>query len=195
MLLSGLVALAAPVSAESVPASQAAEPDPQTVPDPAEPDNQRADLARITVHWATVRTSIGDNGGSLDDPRSCAIRLDKTLWCWGDEDANLADGDKLRLELVPRQVGTGTDWQSVELGSRHGCAIDGTGDLYCWGSNNFGQLGDGTEVARDVLGQVTGPTGWTAIAAAFGQTCGITEDAALWCWGANSPPASSATAR
>jgi len=88
--------------------------------------------------WATI--GAGYNS-------TCGIQTNGTLWCWGaNEYGQLGDGTLLQ-RTEPTQVGTDTNWATVDLGGNHegthACArkVDGSG--WCWGANRYGQLGTG----------------------------------------------------
>ncbi len=80
---------------------------------------------------------------------TCAIRADKTVWCFGSDnkDGRLGDGTHA-ASLVPRLVIGVDDAVQVAVGEHHSCALTGKGELYCWGGNEEGQLGDGTTQDR-----------------------------------------------
>ena len=92
---------------------------------------------------------------------TCAIKNDRSLWCWGltpvgqaiagtvllsaastAEDTALIFGPGSRA-LLPQRIGTGSDWDSIYLGDYHSCGTRG-GQLWCWGSAEQGQLGIGS---------------------------------------------------
>jgi len=74
----------------------------------------------------------------------CALREDRTVWCFGENDAGqLGDGTKIS-RYAPRPVVGLTDVAQVSRGENHTCAVTTQGALYCWGGNEKGQLGDGT---------------------------------------------------
>lgn len=85
-----------------------------------------------------VTSVVAGDGGHY-----CALRTDRTVWCWG---ANIAgqtgagiDGDAV---LRPTQVPI-TDVVQITSGMYHSCALRGDGTVWCWGLDNDGQLGDG----------------------------------------------------
>jgi alpha-tubulin suppressor-like RCC1 family protein len=141
-------------------------------------------------------------GGETPDPRSCGIRGDGSLWCWGKNALARGDGTTQDLRSTPsrvlasgEQVGGGAwqDWVQVAVGRAHTCGLRADGSAWCWGENEEGQLGDGTTSARATPVQVVaadeqpgGPAwnDWTQLAAAGGEhTCGLRADGSLWCWG------------
>jgi alpha-tubulin suppressor-like RCC1 family protein len=74
---------------------------------------------------------------------ACAIKADKSLWCWGSNaNGQLGDGTVV-AHGAPQRVGTGNDWLSVAAGLGFTCGRRGAGTLACWGANDSGQLGDG----------------------------------------------------
>lgn len=90
--------------------------------------------------WAAV-----DAGES----HTCAIRNDRTLWCWGQNDVGqLGVGDTERRDLPTRVDAPGGDaWLRLGLGRDHSCAIRDDETLWCWGWNLDGQLGQGVTTA------------------------------------------------
>src|SRR5258706_1163535 len=82
--------------------------------------------------WLTVVAST---------EQTCAIKVDHTLWCWGDNNAGEVGIASSTSEIaVPTQVGTAT-WTTVAAGGYHFCGIQTDGSTWCWGRNNEGELG------------------------------------------------------
>jgi hypothetical protein len=82
------------------------------------------------------------------------VRTDGTLWCWGKNTRGQLGIGTRDSTLVPAQVGTATDWDSVVANDSHTCALRGTRPdttLWCWGDNSEGQLGNGTGWRRDLV--------------------------------------------
>ncbi|MBI4701596.1 MAG: hypothetical protein HY744_10640 [Deltaproteobacteria bacterium] len=133
---------------------------------------------------------------------TCAIKADRTLWCWGSASAGqigIAEPDG--KFPVPRQVDQlGAEVLLVRAGLRHTCAIKADHTLWCWGSNSYGQLGlDPDEVgATPVPTEVPGiGPGVVDVAPGADHTCAVKDDGSVWCWGNNAygqlaakPPAS-----
>ena len=119
---------------------------------------------------------------------TCGVKLDGTLWCWGDNQYGQlgSDADALQ-DPGPTQVGTDTDWTSVTAGGLHTCALKADHTLWCWGDNPYGQLGvdtgTGTQAAQPTPVQVDGS--WASVAAGDRFTCGTRSEGTLWCWGRN----------
>ncbi|MET0930606.1 MAG: cutinase family protein, partial [Aeromicrobium sp.] len=122
---------------------------------------------------------------------ACAIRTDRTLWCWG----VLYGGGDIFDDIFgvtsyypqPKQVGTGADWQSLAAGDQSVCAIKTAGTLWCWGSNGSGRLGTGGSLFKtDVPQRVGVARTWKYVSDSTESACAIASDDSLWCWGANS---------
>ncbi len=74
---------------------------------------------------------------------NCGLRTEGTLWCWGRNFRGpLGLGDTSDRN-APEQVGTDTDWASVNIGRDHACALKDDGVLECVGRNFAGGLGIG----------------------------------------------------
>ncbi|NNE72519.1 MAG: hypothetical protein HKN26_02545 [Acidimicrobiales bacterium] len=147
-----------------------------------------------------VVSSTGTNWAdvSAGGRTRCAVALDRTLWCWGDNDhGQVGDGTTTDVS-APTQIGTATNWASVYVGGAHTCGrrIDST--LWCWGSNFNGQLGDGTTTDSLTPQQVGTDTDWRQVDTksqrffqpplfndGIGGTCAVKTDGSLWCWGSN----------
>ncbi len=113
---------------------------------------------------------------------TCAIKSDKTLFCWGRRLGTSASKD-----VTPTQI-AGDTWQKIALGTSHACGITETGNLRCLGGNFNGQLGDGTITSRTtpVAALVDGEdlAGWTDVAVNGNHSCGL--NAGRWlCWGSS----------
>ena len=90
---------------------------------------------------------------------TCAIRVDGTLLCWGNNWRN-------QLE-----VPTG-EFTQIAAGEDHTCAIDIEGRVACWGSNTYGRA--------------DAPTGnFLAVSAADDHSCALRASGTIECWGWN----------
>ncbi len=110
---------------------------------------------------------------SVDYDESCALLLDGSYRCWGD--------DRREHELVP--IGEIT---AVESGYWHTCATKPDATMVCRGSNLQGQLGDGTLAYRREPVAVSGLTDVVQFSAGYQQSCARRADGTVWCWGSNS---------
>ncbi|MCB1198003.1 MAG: hypothetical protein KDK51_06480, partial [Deltaproteobacteria bacterium] len=136
----------------------------------------------------------------------CGIRddgTDQTLWCFGNnKHGQLGNNDDGSVSFgAIAQIGTGTTWTDIELGTGYGCGVLDN-DLYCWGRNHDNELGLGDDLSGFASCQVHGGTAfyaqdcwepelvdgdetWTAVVSGVGQSCGINSDDEMYCWGEN----------
>jgi len=117
---------------------------------------------------------------------SCALLVDGTVRCWGDNGAGqLGDGTTTTRRL-PAPVNGLTNAIAISGGNAHTCALLANGTVRCWGFNTSGQGGNGTASSAVLLPtQVSGLNGVTAIAAGGTHTCALRFDGSIRCWGSN----------
>jgi alpha-tubulin suppressor-like RCC1 family protein len=86
------------------------------------------------------------NSGSGGEAHSCAIKADRTLWCWGGNfEGELGNGTTVD-SMSPIQVtALGASVVDASVGGRDTCAAKADGSLWCWGSGDYAQLGDGSQ--------------------------------------------------
>ena len=127
---------------------------------------------------------------------TCAIRTNKTIACWGDNNSGVTDAPEGRFTAVSAHgsnscairesdgaiecwgydyyygetaAPTGS-YSTVSVGSRHYCAIRESGEIACWGDDEFGQT--------------DAPAGnYIAVSAGNAHTCAIRESGEIACWG------------
>jgi alpha-tubulin suppressor-like RCC1 family protein len=166
--------------------------------------------APVSVSSLTGVKAIA-TGGS----HSCALRADKSVWCWGSnnvgqlgvgstEGPSICEGPTLPpfdipCAKTPVKVANLTEAVAIASGGRHSCALLADRTVACWGANENGQLGIGS----------TGPMGCTAgfagtavpcaqspvlvpnlrdvvgIATGALHTCAALADGSVACWGYN----------
>ena len=127
---------------------------------------------------------------------TCAIALDGTLACWGDNSRN-------QLEVPSGE------FTQLSAGTDHTCAVDIEHAAVCWGSNTYGRAeaptaeflavsaaDDYTCALRvngtiecwgwDVLDRLDPPLGaFVALESDSLTSCGLRRDGSVECWGAN----------
>jgi len=114
------------------------------------------------------------------------VITDGRLWAWGSNRfGQLGDGT-MENRTTPVQIGTDTDWISIDVGMGHTVALKTNGSLWAWGNNEFGNLGDGTTENRTSPVQIGSDTNWVTVVAGDDHTMAIKTDGTLWAWGANS---------
>ena len=115
---------------------------------------------------------------------TCGIRLDSTLWCWGDDEFGQLGIEGSADLFDPTRVGAESGWTDVSVNTFGACAIR-EGVLYCWGRNDEGQLGLGDNMARETPAQVGGDSDWVEVESGRFHTCARRADATVWCTGEN----------
>lgn len=150
-------------------------------------------LSLTILTSGSLNNAIVSAGGNS----TCRIAQDRSLSCWGYDDAGqLGNGGVLTVDPpavnTPAQVGSGTDWTAISVSDDdlttegHACGLRGTAG-YCWGSNAHGMLGIGTiNGSEQSPASVSGSLAWSDISAGWTHTCGVTTAGALYCWGDNS---------
>ncbi len=160
-----------------------------------------ADAATDGGHDAL--TDGGGDGGDADGGpmgvvaiaagygHSCAIVRGGELYCWGSNArGELGDPSFSDNALVPRRIGTDSDWTDIAVGGRYfgggpigfSCGIRG-GELYCWGKNENGELGNGTMVDADAPTPVGTGTDWFRVVGSWAHAHGLRGAGELWSWG------------
>lgn len=126
---------------------------------------------------------------------ACAIRTDKSLWCWGSNSKGQLGNYYLSYNNFPSpnqvtfyesgSVIPATNIDAISIGYDHGCLQQDF--AMCWGENIFAQLGDGSTTSSEYPVSAAGTTfvaGSVHVGLYF--ACGITKgDNTLRCWGLN----------
>jgi alpha-tubulin suppressor-like RCC1 family protein len=124
-------------------------------------------------------------GGSSDVTSICALRGDRSLWCWGDDSRGqagpIASNKATLAEPVPFADGAAV-WTAVDVGGSTTCAIGGDTALWCAGAGNRGQLANGGGSHRTPT-QVPGT--WTQVRAGARSTCALDAAGHASCSGSN----------
>ncbi|MCL2233068.1 MAG: hypothetical protein FWB99_08335, partial [Treponema sp.] len=166
-------------------------------------DNTRYSPVRIGT--ATTWRSV-----SAGFRHTMAIRIDGTLWAWGNNEfGQIGDGTTTRRDpnspwiiiedntrIAPVQVGTATNWASVNADWGQVVAIRTDGTLWVWGINESGILGDGTMTNRTSPVRIGTATNWASASVGrlwareagswpWGYFIAVRTDGTLWAWGYN----------
>jgi alpha-tubulin suppressor-like RCC1 family protein len=155
----------------------------------------------------TTVGSLGTQGdwriAAAGGDNSAAIKINGTLWTWGDNvSGQLGDGSTTDRSSPQTVAGGGTNWDKIALSNLLGvgawaAAIKTDGTLWTWGGNITGTLGDGSTTSRSSP-QTTagGGTNWYNIACGYAHAVATKLDGTLWSWGnANSGATSGAANR
>lgn len=133
---------------------------------------------QLTSDWLKVRFSYDASTHAL------GIKADGTLWAWGANAYNQL-GLPSASYTTPTQVGIGTTWTDLAVGTYHTLALKSDGTLWATGLNNYGQCGTGNTSDLSVFTQVGSGTTWSSITASGRTSLAIKTDGTLWGWGEN----------
>jgi alpha-tubulin suppressor-like RCC1 family protein len=155
-------------------------------------ENEEGQLGQSDVHPGAdapqpvpVTTDLAFRHVDTGDGHTCAIKADRSLWCWGRNvsgQLGLGSGAPIQVRTPTRVAGS--DWSAVFAGQDHTCAFKTDGSLHCTGMGEFGQLGFGDRNARSTFERVGADT-WSAFGTNTFVSCGIRGQGSLYCWGRN----------
>jgi alpha-tubulin suppressor-like RCC1 family protein len=139
---------------------------------------------------ANVSISEIDPTGRIaaGDKHTCAIAVNDTIWCWGDNAfSQLGSSEFLEdLSLVPVQTAAlpgSRIAKRIVAGANHTCVLATDGTVWCWGQNGNGNLGDGSFSTQGDPRQALLGTTAVMIAAGGSTTCAALSNNTLKCWG------------
>jgi alpha-tubulin suppressor-like RCC1 family protein len=150
-----------------------------------------------TAHDASSPVQIAGNswiqascgGQGWNNPFGLAIRVDGSLWAWGDGSAGTLGQGTTTSYSSPVQIMPGTTWRYVAGGYCNWLAIQTNGTLWACGGQGAGELGVGS-VNTGYSSPVQVGGSWSQVmiqcdSSAGGFAAGIKADGSLWGWGGN----------
>ncbi|MBC7641439.1 MAG: T9SS type A sorting domain-containing protein [Flavobacterium sp.] len=152
-------------------------------------NNQFNQFGNGTIVSSTTPVQIGTDTdwriASAGEGSSFAIKTNGKLYAWGVAgQGRLGLGAISGTVAVPTQVGTDTDWKTVDGGNVQTMGLKTSGALYTWGNNSFGQLGDGTTTDRNVPIHIGTATNWATVVSGESTNYAIKTDGTLYVTGA-----------
>jgi alpha-tubulin suppressor-like RCC1 family protein len=131
---------------------------------------------------STAVRSIGAGYG-----HSCAVRVDNTAFCWGDNTLGALGQNFLNVPFssTPLAVTGAPRMQHVDGGFYGSCGLDMSGVVWCWGRNSA--LTDPASLTAVRLGN--SPV-LATLQFGISATCGLGVPGDIWCWGTLSFPLS-----
>jgi alpha-tubulin suppressor-like RCC1 family protein len=97
---------------------------------------------------------------SAGEKQNQVIKIDGTLWAWGDNaDGQLGNGAQFNVSS-PAQTGSLNTWLKVGAGKDFSLATKTDGTLWAWGLGGNGALGDNSNVNKSSPIQVGALTTW-----------------------------------
>jgi alpha-tubulin suppressor-like RCC1 family protein len=128
--------------------------------------------------WCAVST-----GGS-DLESTAALKVDNTLWMWGNGECGVLGLGDVIHRSSPVQI-PGTQWCCVSAGTLMTYAIKTDGTLWAWGQSTNGELAQNNRTSYSSPVQIPG-TQWSAVNRRNTGAIALKSDGTLWTWGQNS---------
>ena len=140
--------------------------------------------AQLVTGWDNLDTqSLSWIDLAAAGASACAIKNDKSLWCWGKSgETPLGNTSNFHLQQ-PAQVGV-FQWESLSAGGHHACGIQGDKSLHCWGQNDANQVSSGDQTIH-VAPTLVSDANWESVSVGQNHACGIHDDGDMFCWGLN----------
>jgi alpha-tubulin suppressor-like RCC1 family protein len=135
-----------------------------------------------------VAISAGGNSVEGTYARTCALKANGSVACWGDKSYDNTGNSGIQNQLTPALIAGITNTAALSAGGDHICALRNNGSIACWGDGRFGQLGDGSigGIQTNLI-VVTGLTDAKVVSASrIYHSCAVKTSGAVVCWGINS---------
>lgn len=143
-------------------------------------NNDAADGALPDAAPPTRRCTLG-----LGSDHSCVLRMDGTVWCWGQNAFGELGQGASPSSPTALQVTLGMTATSFATKSYHACAGLQDGSVKCWGLNDSNQIGDGIVGNRLTPATVANLAQVTQVAVGRAHSCALRTSGAVTCWGSN----------
>ncbi len=133
-------------------------------------------------------TNWSSGGGGTPEPHEgqawfLAIKSDGTLWAWGRGNEGQLGDDSTISKSSPVQVGSLTNWASVNGGRMSSYGVTTSGTLFSWGDGASGVLGNGTATQISSPVQVGSLTNWASTSGGHYTCLALKTDGTIWGWG------------
>jgi len=148
-------------------------------------DNKQISPIQIgtSINWAQV-----SSGHSVGYAHSLALKTDGTLWAWGAGGLySLGTGDN-NDQLAPIQVGTTSNWLSINAGEYASFGIKDNGTLWAWGwniANITGIAGLSSSATQIEPAQVNSDTNWQFASSTGFHVMALKTTGTIYAWGHN----------
>lgn len=136
-----------------------------------------ASIAQIAPSGYSVPPAVGG--------QTCALKIDRTVWCWGSNEFGQLGNGTTTPSLTPVQVSGVSDAVELVMGRYQVCIRRMAGGVACWGRNEYGQVGDGSNTNRSAPVAITLPRPAVHLAGGGFHSCALLDDNSLYCWGNN----------
>lgn len=151
-----------------------------TIPDPVtSPDI----ITKTSVLVPTLVPLTDVQSVAVSPDHICAVKTDRTLWCWGaNKYGQLGDGTTTASAVPVQSLLSAVS--VADVGALHTCAVRITKSVWCWGSNRYHQLGQATITSRTAPTYVPSVRA-TSVSAGAAFTCIVSTTQRAQCWGRN----------
>jgi alpha-tubulin suppressor-like RCC1 family protein len=119
------------------------------------------------------------------DEYTCALKDDKSIWCWGTNGQGELGNGPGPDNWVATPVNSLTSVVGVGPGDETMCVLKADSSVWCWGSNSAGILCDGTLNDHSTPVRVT-TTAQLGIGGTASTACIVDAAGAMSCFGGNS---------
>lgn len=127
--------------------------------------------------WASIATGYW---------HTVAIKNDRTIWAWGDNDgAQLGAGDQ-KSRSSPTPVDTDNDWSVAVGGERHTLARKINGTLWGCSQTSWSQINQSSVKCEYIPIQIDKDSSWVSMAGGANHIVALKENGSLWVCGFNS---------
>ena len=132
---------------------------------------------------ALVTDLEGITALSIGDEFSCALKDDKSVWCWG-ANANGELGNGSTVPTFKPEKASISSVAQIAAGDEHACSVKDDGSVFCWGYGQSGAIGNRSTMDQPSPVAVTTATAVASAGESF-HTCATQIDGTLLCWGEN----------
>jgi alpha-tubulin suppressor-like RCC1 family protein len=137
--------------------------------------NGSTSTSPVPVRVSTLGAAVSEISAGYDF--TCAVKTDRTLWCWGSNEHKKAGDANATMIAAPARLPL-PDVVHVSAGWDLACAVVMSGEVFCWGA-----LGAGTTMDESVPMLIPLPAAASSVSAGGAHACARTVDGSLWCWG------------
>ena len=132
----------------------------------------------VAVTLTDAVAIYGANVARGEGGRFCALRIDRTVACWGEGTYYMIGNTTSADVLVPTTVPGLTNVASVSMGEVNSCFVKQDGTVWCLG---FATLITGTLATSPT--QIAALSSVTGVAVGAEHACALKADKTVWCWG------------
>ncbi|XZF14568.1 T9SS type A sorting domain-containing protein [Chitinophagaceae bacterium MMS25-I14] len=126
-------------------------------------------------HYTPVQVGADTNWAAIsaDFELSLALKSNGTIWSCGlNNTSQLGRATSGSSDSVLTQIGTDTNWKTINAASVFGFAIKQNGTLWGWGFNSYGNLGMSAASAVYAPTMIGNDNNWVYISGATGSNLG-----------------------